>query len=1096
MKSSVRRTLAVLALAALAWPAGQAWAQGVTTGSISGTVTDPQHQPVPGATVVAVHEPSGTRYETTTRSDGRFDIPSMRVGSPYTLTVSLTGFQPLVTKDVAVRLGVATDLTLTLRTVAVSEEVTVTGTFDPVFSSERTGAATTVQRDSIATLPTIQDRINDFARLSPQYTGGPFGGSFVGQDNRYNNFTVDGSYFNNSFGLAGQPGDRTGVAPISMSAIEEIQVNVAPYDVREGNFVGAGVNTVTRSGTNSFRGSAYYWFRNQDGVGTKAKDVTVNPGTFDFHKWGGWVSGPVLKNKLFFFASAEPNESFTQPATTFVANSGGQPVGGNTTRVLASDLDALSSYLSQSFNYDTGGYQGYSFETPAKRYLGKLDYNLNDRNKITVRYLQLDSSTPVLESNSSSLGNGGRRTSTLSLNFENSNYTILENIRSGIAEWNSIIGSRSSNSLQVGYSHNDESRGQLANLFPLVDILQDGSTYTSFGSEPFTPDNKLTYQTFQLQDSFTMSRGDHTITFGGTVQRYNSNNVFFPGSQSVYVYNSLQDFYTDANDYLANPNRTTSPVTLKLFQVRWNNIPGSTEPLQPLKVWYSGIYGQDEWQASKTFKLSYGIRLDLPVFADTGYQNTAADALSFRDENGQSVQYQSKKLPDANILYSPRVGFNWDVSGDHKTQVRGGTGVFTGPPAYVWISNQVGNTGTLTGFLQASSTTAYPFNPDPNAYKPATVTGAPPPSFELALTDPNFKFPQTWRTDFAVDRKLPWGVVGTAEFLYNRDVNGIYYINANLAPANTAFTGVDGRPRWTTGNRINANVTDATVLKNESVGRSWLVSAALEKRFKQGFLKAAYSYGQSKNTVDPGSIAFGSWTGNAQPGDPNNPGLGYSSASPGHRIFVAGSYRLDYLKFGATTVSVFWTGYTNGDASYTYAGDLNGDGASGNDLIYIPKDTSEMNFQTYTSGGKTYTSEQQAQAWEAYIQQDAYLSSHRGQYAQRNAVFLPMVFRADMSLIQDIFKDLGGKRHTLQFRLDILNLSNLLNHNWGVSQRMVNSSPLIVPSASQGGPADAQGKAQYRLATVGGNLISSTFQQNSSLTDVYQLQFQLRYTFN
>ncbi|HXK11490.1 MAG TPA: carboxypeptidase regulatory-like domain-containing protein [Vicinamibacteria bacterium] len=1096
MKLSVRRTLVRLASAALALSAALAHAQGVTTGSITGEVVDAQKQVVPGASIVAVHEPSGTRYEATTRADGRFSLPGMRVGGPYTVTASLTGFQSRTVKDVVVSLGVAIDLDLTLGQAAMAEEVTVTAQSSEVFSSARTGAATAIRRDVLATIPTINDRFNDYARLSPQYSGGPFGGSFVGQDNRLNNITVDGSYFNNSFGLGGQPGDRTGVTPISTAAIEEIQINSAPYDVRQGHFVGVGMNTVTRSGANQFHGSGYYWWRDQGLVGTQAAGNTYNPGTFDYKRYGAWLSGPILKDKLFFFGSYE-NDKFTQPGTTFVANSGGQTVGGNTTRVLASDLDALSTYLKSNFGYDTGPYQNYSFETPAKRYLGKIDYNINSKNKVSVRYLQLDSQTPVLLSNSSSLGFGNRRSNTTGLNFANSNYAILENIKSVVGEWNSILSSNAANSFVAGYTTNDESRPQSGNLFPFVDILKDSTVYTSFGYEPFTPDNQLRYHTFQAQDNFTWSRGTHTFTFGGTVERYHSDNVFFPGSQSVYVYNSLADFYTDANGYLANPNRTTSPVKLSLFQVRWNNIPGQTQPLQPLDVWYGGVYAQDEWQAARNFKLTYGLRLDVSAFGDTGYDNANADTLTFRDAAGNPVQYDSGKLPDTRVLWSPRLGFNWDVSGNRTTQVRGGTGLFSGPPIYVWISNQVGNTGTLTGFAQLSNTTARPWNPNPDAYKPTTVTGAPPPSYELALTDPNFKFPQVWRNNVAVDRRLPWDLVATGEFIYSKDINGISYINANLPAAQTALVGADNRPRWTN-NRINANVTDNTVLGNQNTGYSWHASATIQKTFHQGFLKAAYSYGVSRNTVDPGSIAYGSWTGNQISRDPNNPPVANTEYFPGNRVFVAGSYRFDYLKFGATTFSFFWQGYNNGVASYTYAGDLNGDGGTGNDLLYIPRNQSEMNFQTFTSGGKTYTAAAQAAAWDAYINQDGYLSQHRGQYAERNGVLLPMVFRLDFSVNQDLFKNLGGAKHTLSFRADFLNFSNLLNHNWGVGQRLVGmntSGPYATQPLTNVG-VNALGQATYRLRVVNGALINHSLETTAFLQDVYQVQFSLKYTFN
>jgi hypothetical protein len=533
-------------------------------------------------------------------------------------------------------------------------------------------------------------------------------------------------------------------------------------------------------------------------------------------------------------------------------------------------------------------------------------------------------------------------------------------------------------------------------------------------------------------------------------------------------------------------------VTLRRFEVAWMNLPGFEKPIQPLEVWYTGLYAQDEWQATKRVKLTYGLRLDVPFFGDTGFTNTDADQLTFRDEGGNPVQYQTGKLPDANILWSPRVGFNWDVDGSRQTQVRGGSGIFTGRPAYVWISNQVGNTGVLTGFERLDNTRLRPFNPNPSAYKPATVTGAPAATYALAVTNPDFKFPQVWRSNLAVDHKLPGGWVGTAEAIYTKDVNGIYYINANLPAAQTSFVGADNRPRWTS-NRIHANITNNVVLKNQDQGYAWNLAASLQKSFREGFLKVAYSYSQSRNTVDPGSIASGSWTGNPISGDPNNPDVAYSAL--GNRAFLAGSYRLEYLKFGATTFSFFFEGFNAGNASYAFTGDLNGDGSTVNDLIYIHRDESEMNFQAFTASGRTFTAAEQAAAWNAYITQDSYLSQHRGEYAKRGTVLLPMIWRLDFNVAQDLFKDVGGRRHALQLRADFLNLTNLLNSDWGVGQRPVAggpplSTPLTNPSA------DAQGRAQYRLRVVNNELLAKSLESTTGINDVYRIQFSLRYSFN
>ncbi len=430
-----------------------------------------------GANVIAIHLPSGTSYESTTRADGRFQINNVRVGGPYSVTVAYTGgggggaFAPETQENIEVFLGVANDLTFAVKEIAVTETVTVTAQSDAVFASNRTGAATAVTRQDMALLPTISNRMESFVRLTPAMGGNM---SFAGQDNRMNNITVDGSYFNNSFGLGGQPGDRTNVAPISMDAIEQIQVNVAPFDVRSGNFVGAGVNSVTRSGTNNFRGSGFYQFRDQGLVGKEAKSLTVNPGTFDFTNYGGWAAGPIIKNRLFFFGNAEKEET-EQPGTTFRANAGGETVAGSTTRVLASDLDTLSAFLQQRFNYETGPYQDYSHLTPGRRVLAKFDVNINNRNKLSVRYSQLDSDTDVLLSNSTSLGFGNRRSSTIGLNYQASNYQILENRKSFIAELNTVIGSTMSNSLIFGYNNSDESRStRIGEFFPFVDILNSG----------------------------------------------------------------------------------------------------------------------------------------------------------------------------------------------------------------------------------------------------------------------------------------------------------------------------------------------------------------------------------------------------------------------------------------------------------------------------------------------------------------------------------------------------------------------------------------------------------------------------------------------
>lgn len=1103
-----------LALATLVAPASSpALAQGVTTGSLAGVVSDQGGSPVAGASVIAIHLPSGSTYEATTRADGRFAIPGMRVGGPYSITVAYQGtgnaFEPFSQDNVTVTLGVTTDLPMTVRSIAVTETVTVTASTSEVFSSTRTGAATAVLREDLATLPTVSGRITDITRLTPQYGGS---GTFVGQDNRANNITIDGSYFNSSFGLAtttGGPGDRTGVAPVSLEAIEQVQVNVAPYDVRQGNFVGANVNTVTRSGTNSFTGSIYTRYRDQSYVGTEASGLTFNPGTFKTTNTGGWLAGPVLRNKLFFFGSIEHQED-TRPLTTFRSNPGGAPVAGNITRVNGSDLSALSAFLKTSFNYETGPFDDISKNTPGTPWMIKSDFNLNNANKITFRYNQLASSTDVNQSGSSSLGTSRPTNSTNFLTFANSNYKILENIKSGVGEWNTVFGNFTNNFL-AGYTKQDESRDQIA-LFPFV-VIGDGlgSALTSFGSEPFTPFNLLDYSSFQAQNSLTLFKDKHTFTLGGAVEKFHSNNSFYFGMQSAYSYNTLADFYTDARDALANPNRTTSPVNLNIFQVRYLLQPGqTTPPLQELDVWYSSAYLQDEWRPRSNLTVTAGLRVDVPKFGNTAFPNARADALTFRDQDGSPVQYSSGALPESTLYWSPRLGVNWDVFGTRTTQLRGGTGLFSGKPPYVWISNQIGNTGVLTGFLDVRNTTAFPFSSNPDRYKPA-ATGAAAASYELNVTDNGFRFPQTWRTNVGVDQKLPLGFIGTVDFIYNKDLNAPVYLNANLPAAQTTFTGVDQRPRWvataafpacgsgTVGpcfTRINNapgnQVTNAFVIKNSSENYSWNLSGALTKPVTKGLtVRGGFNYGVSRSLVEPSSTAGSSW-GSANPirFDPNNPDLAYSTNSPGKRIFLQTSYTRQFFGFGSTSLSLFYDGRTNGNTSWIFSGDANGDTAQGNDLIYIPRNTGEMNFRSLTTGGRTFTPAEQAAAFEQLIQNDSYLRDHRGEYAERGGVFLPMVHRVDLSLVQDLFKSLGGKRHTLQARLDVTNFGNLLNSKWGVSERLINNQILTSPQA------DANGALSYTLQTLSGNLISTPRQKNAGINDVYVMMLSFRYLFN
>jgi hypothetical protein len=656
-----------------------------------------------------------------------------------------------------------------------------------------------------------------------------------------------------------------------------------------------------------------------------------------------------------------------------------------------------------------------------------------------------------------------------------------------------------------------------------VDIFEGGTNYLSFGGEPFTFPNGLKYQTFQIQDNVSKFMNRHTLTFGAYAEKYHSDNIFMQCcTQSAYAYNSLADFYADANGYLANPNRTVSAVPLNAFQIAYSNVPGSPTPVQELDVWYSAGYAQDEWRVRRNLTMTAGLRFDISQFKNSGFANPDADRLTFRNQDGQPVQYSSGAMPDTKVLWSPRVGLNWDVANDQMTQVRGGTGLFSGRPAYVWISNQLGNTGVLLGGTvpDLNPGTRFPFTPNADAYKPANVVaGTHAALYSLNVTDPAFRFPQVWRSNVAVDRKLPGGLISTTEYLYAKDVNGMYYINANLPAAQSTFAGVDARPRWvgtpclSTGNvggcatRINSepgNVVGVNyVLQNGNEGTSWNFAQSLSKTSATGLtVRGAYSYGVSKSISDPESTAATSFARNSHVTDPNNPGSSISLWSPGHRVFALINYTRSYFGFGTTSISAFWearqsTINSSSRLSYVFAGDMNGDSVSANDLIYIPRDTSEMNFSPFAVGTRTFTAAEQAAAFDAYIKQDPYLNEHRGEYAARNGLVMPMTRNLDLSITQDLFRNLGGQRNAFQIRLDILNFGNLLNSDWGVSQRpiaAVNTNQQLQILTNPG--VDAAGRATYRLATINNELITKTFQSSATTGDVYQLMLSLRYSFN
>jgi hypothetical protein len=1080
----------------------------VTNSSISGTVKSSNGEKLPGATVEAIHTPTGSKYFATTDGQGGYAIPSLRPGGPYTVKVTYVGYKISEISEINAPLGnnVTINVELENEVNALEEVVIKKSNSNSTFSKGRTGASTQFSERQITAIPILGSRsINSVTKYSA-YAGA--NGSFGGQDSRANNFTIDGSVFNNGFGLGSdtQAGGRTGSTAISLDAIEQLQINIAPYDVRQSGFTGSGINAVTRSGTNEIEGSVYNSFRNngKNFVGTKAGDVTIVPSTFNETVWGARLGAPIIKNKLFFFGNFETIEK-TSPATTWTST--GSPNGGAQVSLPTyTQMADLSKLMADKFGYQTGPWENFDAVSASTKFLARIDWNINDNNKVSLRYVQHDSSADQLVSNSNSAGLGNRTAQANSMSYKNSGYVIEDNTKSLVLEVNSKFSEKWSNIFIGGYDLQEENRGlQGGGMFPTVDIKNgsaNAATLISVGLDPFTPGNLLDYSTLHFTDNVTGRFGKHTFVFGANYERFISNNLFFPASNGVYVFDSLAAFTAAATASAADGNKPALTNLPSRFQFRYSALPGGEDPMQVLEYNKYDLYAQDEIKVNDQFTVTAGIRATLVSFENTALENPLVNTLTFAG----GEKFNTGLMPKTQVVFEPRVGFNLDLKGDATTQIRGGSGVFTGRPPAVFLSNAIGNNGVLTGFIDVSgaavATGGYGFTPNPQDYfTPAVATL--PTQVDLAFTSRDYKFPQSWKTNIAVDQKLPFGFVGTLEGLFSKNINAMYYYNANLDKPVGTFSGPDARPRFAgndNGVRINDNVSNAIVLANTNDGYFYSTTFKLEYPYKKGLWGSlAYTHSAATDLMSAGSIASGSWT-NAKSVNGNND-LSVSTAdndTPNRVVGVLG-YKIIYgdKMGGSTSFNLGYIGEQTGVFSYTYGGDMNGDRISNNDLIYVPKSKGEVRFQplTVVSNGVTtiYTELQQQEAFDRYINQDSYLSGRRGQYAERNAHVLPMLHRLDLSVTQDIFVKIAGKSNNFQIRADILNFTNLLNRDWGISQRVTNRNVLNYRTTTANVPF-------YQLATqtdAAGNrfLIKDTFQHNASVFDVWQAQITLRYIF-
>jgi hypothetical protein len=1084
----------------------QAYAQ-VTTASLTGVVVDETGETLPGASVMAVHTPSGTTYGTSSRSDGSYRISNMRVGGPYTITFSFVGFQSYVVEDVYLSLGETYNQRGTLNSTSVElDELIVTALEDRIFNQERTGASTNVSSDRIFSVPTINRSIEDLTKLTPQSSGS----SFAGRDNRFNNYSVDGNVYNNNFGLGSS--QFAGGNPISLDAIQEVQINLAPYDVREGGFTGANVNAITKSGNNTFTGTVYTYYRNQDLVGQSIGDNDINVDDSFTRTLGFSLGGPIIQDKLFFFVSVEQEEADNPGDSRRALRPGETPDGAQITRVPIDRAEFVREQMASIYGYNTGGFENIPFANEALRLNARVDYNINSNHRAMVRFNRYDSFNDVNINGNSIRGFPSSeryfntsRSGPDALTFRNANYSVDNVITSIVGELNSTLSDNLANNFRVGYTWVTDPQRSVpgGETFPMIEILEPlggepNVYYMSLGNELFTVGNLLDNDTFSISNTLTYFTGRNTITAGANFEYMTFANAFNPVWNSWYRYATYDDFVASVIDQ--DPSVRPSHFAIGFTYDEDNP---TTLPLDEVNFAQVGLYVQNEFQLNQDFKLTAGLRVDLPFYPTDAPRNPAVEGLNLSIPNptgGDNITPDVSSFPSLNPLWSPRVGFNWDIQGDRSSQLRGGTGIFSGRLPFVWISNQInangvqrGQRGYLASDWGVDGNPAWQgFQPDVNFYRPDPSTLDAEIPNQINVTADDFKLPQVWRSNIALDQRLPYGMIGTIEAIFSKDFNSPLAVN--LAHQRT------GQSVNVAGNSYNlyeqqlpgaegTNLREVYYLTNINSGSYVSLNLGLEKTWDFGlFANVNYTLSRARDYgLIGGSQAQSLWP-NVAIDDRNNPETGFSRFDQPNRIIAQVSYDTrTFSRNNLTRFSFIYVGGDQGRYSYTYSGSF-GDG-SGVRLMYVPESQADAQLIDITDGDGNVvrSAAQQWQDLDAFISQDPYLSGKRGEITERNGAKLPWLHRIDFRVAQDI--NVFRNQHKIQLTFDVLNLGNLLNNEWGVSKSPVQTNPM----AYQG--TDGAGNAQFTVA----NQITSgaeSFRQNISINNTWSAQFGVRYMFN